>query len=134
MLSIGDIESREGGAGVEVWVCGCGLGFRADRIRSMIARCLFALLLSSRAQPSSAFILEQVVVEMAMASNTCRAVSVAFVIIVVLSVAVRGAPTKLQAYNVALTNTSVSGLSSGGFFAVQLHVAFSSFIRGAGTY
>src|SRR5215831_18656535 len=35
-------------------------------------------------------------------------------------------------YNVDISQTSVSGLSSGGFMAVQFEVAFSSTLRGAG--
>lgn len=43
------------------------------------------------------------------------------------------APVPLPSYNVGPDQTSVSGLSSGGFMAVQLHVAFSStFKAGAG--
>lgn len=43
------------------------------------------------------------------------------------------APVPLPSYNVDIGKTSVSGLSSGGFMAVQLHVAFSStFKAGAG--
>lgn len=38
----------------------------------------------------------------------------------------------LRAYNVDIRETSVSGLSSGAFMAVQLDVAFSSIIKGAG--
>lgn len=38
----------------------------------------------------------------------------------------------LGKYNVNINETSVSGFSSGAFFAVQMHVAFSSFIKGAG--
>ncbi|HXZ06691.1 MAG TPA: poly(3-hydroxybutyrate) depolymerase, partial [Paraburkholderia sp.] len=38
----------------------------------------------------------------------------------------------LPALNIDITQTSVSGLSSGGFMAVQLAVAFSSIIKGAG--
>jgi poly(3-hydroxybutyrate) depolymerase/chitodextrinase len=42
-------------------------------------------------------------------------------------------PVALPAYNVDISQSSVSGLSSGGFMAVQLHVAFSStFKAGAG--
>ena len=40
----------------------------------------------------------------------------------------------LSSYNCDLNGTSVSGLSSGAFFAVQMHVAFSSFIVGAGVF
>eukprot|EP00756_Hemistasia_phaeocysticola_P024191 Hpha_TRINITY_DN15933_c4_g8::TRINITY_DN15933_c4_g8_i1::g.72981::m.72981 len=42
--------------------------------------------------------------------------------------------SKLEAYNVDIKGTSVSGLSSGAFFAVQMHVAFSDFIVGAGVF
>ena len=38
----------------------------------------------------------------------------------------------LQKFNVNINETSVSGLSSGGFFAVQVQVAHSSIIKGAG--
>ncbi|MEO8752613.1 MAG: PHA-depolymerase-like protein [Casimicrobiaceae bacterium] len=38
----------------------------------------------------------------------------------------------LRAYNADIHETSVSGLSSGGYMAVQLDVAFSSIIKGAG--
>jgi poly(3-hydroxybutyrate) depolymerase len=44
------------------------------------------------------------------------------------------AAEKLGAYNVNINTTTVSGLSSGGYMAVQLHVAFSSFIKGAGIF
>ncbi|WP_232444252.1 PHA-depolymerase-like protein [Burkholderia ubonensis] len=39
---------------------------------------------------------------------------------------------KLPAFNVDIKQTSVSGLSSGGFMAVQFDVAFSSILKGAG--
>ncbi|HYD95416.1 MAG TPA: PHB depolymerase family esterase [Noviherbaspirillum sp.] len=42
------------------------------------------------------------------------------------------APVSLQNFNVDIAQTSVSGLSSGGFMAVQFSVAYSSIIRGAG--
>lgn len=38
----------------------------------------------------------------------------------------------LPTFNIDLSKTSVSGLSSGGYMAVQFHVAFSSIIKGAG--
>lgn len=38
----------------------------------------------------------------------------------------------MSKYNVDIKETSVSGISSGGYFAVQMQVAFSSFIKGAG--
>ena len=45
------------------------------------------------------------------------------------SVAQTGA---LPAFNVDMAQTSVSGLSSGGYMAVQFNVAFSSLLKGAG--
>ncbi|CAF3308868.1 unnamed protein product [Rotaria socialis] len=42
------------------------------------------------------------------------------------------AAEKLSSYNVDPSETSVSGLSSGAFFATQMHVAFSASIKGAG--
>jgi hypothetical protein len=38
----------------------------------------------------------------------------------------------LSEYNIDASQTSVSGLSSGGYMAVQFEVAFSSLVRGAG--
>ncbi len=38
----------------------------------------------------------------------------------------------LETYNVDTKKISLSGFSSGGFFAVQFHVAFSETIMGAG--
>jgi poly(3-hydroxybutyrate) depolymerase len=38
----------------------------------------------------------------------------------------------LSGYNIDASQTSVSGLSSGGYMAVQFEVAFSSLVRGAG--
>lgn len=42
------------------------------------------------------------------------------------------APVALPNFNVDLEQTSVSGLSSGGFMAVQFSVAYSSIVKGAG--
>lgn len=42
------------------------------------------------------------------------------------------APVSLPAFNADIGQTSVSGLSSGGFMAVQFSVAYSSIIKGAG--
>ena len=39
---------------------------------------------------------------------------------------------KLTSYNIDTSQITVSGLSSGGFFAVQFHVAYSKVIRGVG--
>jgi poly(3-hydroxybutyrate) depolymerase/fibronectin type 3 domain-containing protein len=50
-----------------------------------------------------------------------------------LSFSAAQAAVNLPAYNVDVADTSVSGLSSGGFMAVQLHVAYSAtFKAGAG--
>ncbi len=38
----------------------------------------------------------------------------------------------LPKFNIKLDETSVSGLSSGGYMAVQFHVAYSSLVKGAG--
>src|SRR4029453_14424 len=42
------------------------------------------------------------------------------------------APEALDAFNVDLAKTSVSGISSGGYMANQFHVAYSSIVVGAG--
>ncbi len=39
----------------------------------------------------------------------------------------------LQSYNIDTNNISISGLSSGGFMAVQMHVAYSSTFMGVGS-
>src|SRR5437868_9341084 len=44
----------------------------------------------------------------------------------------RAQVASLSAFNVDIKETSVSGLSSGGFMAVQFDVAHSSILRGAG--
>jgi len=44
------------------------------------------------------------------------------------------ASAKLQGFNADIKNTTVSGLSSGGFMAVQFHFAFSSYIKGAAVH
>ncbi|MEW5879664.1 MAG: fibronectin type III domain-containing protein [Pseudomonadota bacterium] len=41
-------------------------------------------------------------------------------------------PVPLGSYNVDLRESSVSGISSGGYMAQQFHVAYSSLLRGAG--
>jgi poly(3-hydroxybutyrate) depolymerase len=45
-----------------------------------------------------------------------------------------GAPSPLTGLNIDLSQTSVSGFSSGGFMAVQFGVAFSSIIEGIGAF
>ena len=52
--------------------------------------------------------------------------------ILVLSSHVSAQVTSLPAFNVDIKETSVSGVSSGGFMAVQFDVAYSSILRGAG--
>jgi hypothetical protein len=42
------------------------------------------------------------------------------------------AAVNLPALNIDTTQTTVSGLSSGGFMAVQLHVAYSATVQGRG--
>lgn len=39
---------------------------------------------------------------------------------------------KLGAYNIDPASLTVSGISAGGFFAAQFHIAYSSLVRGAG--
>lgn len=40
----------------------------------------------------------------------------------------------LPSFNININDTSVSGLSSGGYMAVQMHIAFSSIMKGAGKF
>src|SRR3954451_21625177 len=42
------------------------------------------------------------------------------------------ASERLPSFNVDLGQTTVSGLSSGGYMAIQFHIAFSETVRGAG--
>jgi len=51
----------------------------------------------------------------------------------VLLVCVRG-QSKLPGFNANIHDSTVSGLSSGGFFAVQLHVAYSATFSGAAIF
>src|SRR5438445_8174116 len=44
----------------------------------------------------------------------------------------RAEVVSLPKFNIKLNETSVSGLSSGGYMAVQFHVAYSSLVKGAG--
>jgi len=44
------------------------------------------------------------------------------------------ADTKLAAYNVNINDTSVSGLSAGGYMAVQMHMAYSDIMRGSAVF
>jgi poly(3-hydroxybutyrate) depolymerase len=59
--------------------------------------------------------------------------SIVLLVLGATSWAAQAAPVALPSYNIDPEKTSVSGLSSGGFMAVQLHVAFSAtFKAGAG--
>jgi hypothetical protein len=58
--------------------------------------------------------------------------AVSTVAAVVLAMHAGAAPAPLQNFNVDSKQTSVSGLSSGGFMAVQFSVAYSSSLKGAG--
>src|SRR5262245_55274416 len=48
------------------------------------------------------------------------------------STAVQAGTPRLGAYGADITQTSVSGVSSGGAMAMQMHVAHSSIMRGVG--
>ena len=69
--------------------------------------------------------------------SSCRRLlaSVCTTGVLALSVALSAAAAQvvtLPSYNVDINQTSVSGLSAGGYMAVQFDVAFSSTLRGAG--
>jgi len=48
------------------------------------------------------------------------------------AIALAAPPGALPALNIAIEDTSVSGISSGGFMSVQMQVAHSGIVRGAG--
>lgn len=48
------------------------------------------------------------------------------------AIAARGADSTLSRYNI--TDMTVSGISSGGYMAVQIHVAFSQVINGSAIF
>jgi len=56
------------------------------------------------------------------------------VLVVCVLLALASAQQKLPGLNVDIKGTTVSGLSAGGFFAVQMHVAYSDTIRGAAIF
>jgi len=61
------------------------------------------------------------------------AVPAAIAMLLAAALPAHAAPVPLPSYNIEPTSSSVSGLSSGGFMAAQLHVAFSAtFKAGAG--
>src|SRR3954469_8032723 len=55
-----------------------------------------------------------------------------FFLALVAGPAAHPAPVPLPAYDVDPAETSVSGLSSGGYMAVQFGIAYSATLRGAG--
>src|SRR4029453_10137994 len=55
-----------------------------------------------------------------------------FMMVFLLSAQTGAAPISVPAFNVDAAQTSVSGLSSGAFMAVQFEVAYSSTVKGAG--
>lgn len=58
-----------------------------------------------------------------------------FLLVVVAAIAAAdAAPAKLGAYNVNISDSSVSGLSAGAYMATQMQVAYSSVFRGAGIF
>ena len=56
----------------------------------------------------------------------------ASVLLVVATAGAAAPPLPLPALNIAIEDSSVSGISSGGFMSVQMQVAHASIIRGAG--
>lgn len=60
-----------------------------------------------------------------------RAVCVG-VLLILLSLGCHSNTVSLPSLNININDTSVSGLSSGGYMAVQMHIAFSSIMKGAG--
>src|SRR3954452_14772100 len=61
-----------------------------------------------------------------------RAVTVLLAIVLAFVMPVAAQPQKLGSYTVDPSQTTVSGLSSGAFMAVQFQIAFSSTVAGAG--
>src|SRR5882757_10415121 len=79
----------------------------------------------------------QLMGETSMSDSTRPRTRALCVIVALLSGAVAtGAQSAapLASYNVDRTQVSVSGLSSGGFFAVQLGVSYSSVFKGVGIF
>lgn len=64
--------------------------------------------------------------------KTLRITAASLALVLVTSVAMAGSAVKLPAYQVDLSQTSVSGLSSGAFMAAQFETAFSGSLIGAG--
>lgn len=58
----------------------------------------------------------------------------ASVVLAVATMAVCAAAQSLPQFNASLSEVTVSGLSSGAFFAVQMQVAFSKTIKGVGVF
>ena len=65
--------------------------------------------------------------------NRCKMLAVAFVLLgLPVNVIPAQAQEKLAAYNAAVGESSISGISSGAFMAVQFATAWSSVITGVG--
>ena len=60
--------------------------------------------------------------------------SVKFVLILFVILRVSNAAVDLPRFNVDDADITVSGMSSGGIFATQFHVAYSATIKGCGTW
>lgn len=58
--------------------------------------------------------------------------NVVHLLLLLAATGTNGHAPKLSSYNVDTSKITVSGISSGGFFAVQFHVAYSKIIRGVG--
>jgi hypothetical protein len=72
-----------------------------------------------------------------MSLSSCKGLLASLCATGILVFSVASSPTAAQtvslpSYNVDISQTSVSGLSAGGYMAVQFDVAFSSTLRGAG--
>lgn len=65
-------------------------------------------------------------------SGRLHALVVALAVSVTAAGLARAQGVALPSFNVGIDATSVSGLSSGGYMAVQFDVAFSSSVKGAG--
>jgi hypothetical protein len=64
-------------------------------------------------------------------AHRCSTMVIGFILAVLLPVELF-ALEFLPSYDVEISQTSVSGVSSGGYMAVQFHVAYSSIVKGVG--
>src|SRR5512143_1502738 len=58
--------------------------------------------------------------------------AVTLLVYLLVSLQLNAATTSLPSFKIDESQTSVSGLSSGGFMAVQFEVSYSSIVKGAG--